>query len=249
MYFTLLLILSYPSYIGYAGSPVSSGSCALSCHGNGTFTVNVSGFPAQYQSGESYQIAISASSGTIKNFNACVLDLNNQPQGTLQGASYTGTYTHPGEGTGVHGTSYDHSTYTFTWIAPSEQVGEVHLYIAAHQGNKHGPNKNLVLISNPVWVAEGESSSGLPNTPFKLEPILSSGTLRIDIPKQEGKIKIAIYSTAGRLLQEWHFTNIPEPGVVLRWDPHQALQTGVYWILLQNQGYMEVRKFIRIFKN
>lgn len=249
MFLIVLLILSYPSYTGYAGSPVSSGSCASSCHGNGTFSINVTGFPTEYQPGETYQITITASSGTIKNFNACILDSNNQSQGTLQGGFYTGTYSHAGEGTGVHGTSYDHSSYTFNWTAPTEQVGEMRLYIAAHQGNKHGPNKNLVLISNPVWVAEGKSTSGFPNTSLKFASIFSSSTLRIDIPKQNGETKIAIYSATGRLLKEWYFKNIPESGLVLRWDPHQTLQSGVYWILLQKQGYREVRKFIRISKN
>ena len=244
-----LLIFSHPNYVGYAGSPVSSGSCASSCHGNGTFTVNVSGFPTEYQPGESYQITISPSYGSIKNFNACILDLNNQPQGTLQGAFNTTTYSHPGEGTGVHGTSYDQSSYTFTWIAPPQQVGEVRLYIAAHQGNKHGPNRNLTLTSNPMSISESDNVRSSLNNSLRITPVLSSGTIRIEIPKIKGYGRFTIYSSQGVLIKDWRFKDTPEAGLIINWTPDRSLPSGVYWILLQTRNHKEVQKFIRIPQN
>ena len=152
----LSIVMGFTNYTGYAGSPVSDGYCASSCHGSGSFTVNVSGFPQSYTPGQSYQITVSAGSGTIRNFNLCILDGSNSPAGNLQAGSNTATYSHSGEGTGIHGSTPDQATYDFTWVAPSAGTGTVTLYLAAHQGTAGGPNASLTLASQEgAGVEEG----------------------------------------------------------------------------------------------
>ncbi len=154
----VLILLAHTNYTGYAGSPVSDGYCAASCHGSGTFTVNVTGFPQTYTPGQSYTITVSAGSGTIRNFNLCILDGSNSSAGTLQPGSNTQTYSHSGEGTGIHGSVSNQSSYNFVWVAPASGTGTVTLYVAAHQGNVGGPNQSLTLTSQEgMGMEEGVS--------------------------------------------------------------------------------------------
>ncbi len=155
------ILMAFPYLTGYAGSPVSNGFCASTCHGSGSFQVTVSGFPNAYAPNKTYQITVTANSGTIKNFNSCILDLNNQPVGTLQGSSNTSTYSHPGEGTGIHGSVYDQSSYTFSWTAPNQDAGIVKLYMALHQGNHGGPNQALTIEAFPQTFLRGDVNGDL----------------------------------------------------------------------------------------
>jgi|Deesub1362A_J573_1020465.scaffolds.fasta_scaffold00043_24 hypothetical protein len=181
----LIVLMAYTNLTGYAGSPASNGYCAASCHGNGTFQLNVNGFPQTYTPGQFYTITVSAGSGTIKNFNLCILDGSNSSAGTLQPGSNTETYSHSGEGTGIHGSSPNQSSYDFVWIAPVQGTGTVTLYVAAHQGNKNGPNQNLTLTSQEGLSVE-ESFS-----PVKESP----------------EYGIKIYSVTGKLISRKEFKN------------------------------------------
>ena len=149
----------YNNYVGYAGSPVSYGSCAYSCHGPpNSFTPTAAGFPSTYEPDSSYTIVLSHSGNTISNFNACILrESDNIPAGVLIGDSNTVTYTHSGEGTAVHGSPYYQTTYVFNWTAPSAGTGAVILYAAVHEGAAYGLNGVGAFFSGEVGIEEGDS--------------------------------------------------------------------------------------------
>ncbi len=226
-----VLLIAKPFYTGYAGSPVSNGSCAATCHGSGSFSLQVSGFPSTYTPGETYEITVSTSGGTIKNFNACVLDESNQPQGTLQAGLHTTTYTHSGEGTGIRGISYDQATYTFYWTAPDSPVGSVKLYVAAHRGGYSGPNRSLVLTSEPQAVAE--TGSGAPGLPLAEIPSLALQEFRIVLNPTSGPVDLTIVSANGALLRNWTFARLAHRQVIT-WSPGQGIPAGIYRVRVQS---------------
>lgn len=186
----LIILMAHTNYTGYAGSPVSSGYCAASCHGSGTFQINVSGFPQTYTPGQSYTITVSAGSGTIRNFNLCILDGSNTSAGTLQPGSNTQTYSHSGEGTGIHGSTANQSSYDFVWIAPQQGTGTVTLYVAAHQGNAGGPNQDLSLTSEEGLSIEESFSPGKQNPEYGIKIYSVTGKL---ISRKEFKNKKGVY--------------------------------------------------------
>ncbi len=126
--------MAYTGFTGYSGSPVSSGSCAVSCHGPAnSFTPTVSGWPPAAEPGQAYTVTVSHAGNTLSNFNASVLDLDNNMAGTLVGGSNTETYAHSGEGIGIHGSVTNQTSYSFYWIAPQVDIPMVTLYVAVHE--------------------------------------------------------------------------------------------------------------------
>lgn len=143
-----IVLVARPMDIGQSGAPGLQ-SCAASCHGVVGGTVTVSGFPEIYNPNETYLLTVRKNSGfSIKNFNASVrLGNRTEIAGTLAAGLYTELYSAVGEPSGVHLSSLDRDSATFSWTAPGP-IGPVQLFLAAHQGPRHeGPNTQLMLWS------------------------------------------------------------------------------------------------------
>lgn len=145
-----------PSYTAYSGAAGSKGTCASSCHGSGTGTITVSGFPATYVPGTVYTITVGHSGGsTIANFNATTRKgATTNAAGTIASGSGTATYSVSGYESGVRASANNINTATFTWTAPAAGTGSVMLCLSGSQGSKSGPNTKVVMTA-----AEGSASA------------------------------------------------------------------------------------------
>jgi len=146
-----------PTNRGYSGAPGSLGRCSSSCHGAGTGTVEISGFPTEYVPDATYLITIEAVSGfPIKNFNASVrAGTGANRAGTISVGQNTATYNVAQETNGVRLATLDHQSATFNWQAPAAGTGTVRMYVAAHQGARNtGPNTNLTIVSTEAVVPQ-----------------------------------------------------------------------------------------------
>lgn len=167
---TLMLMLSttpvwaHATYTGYSGAPGRQ-TCAASCHGSGTGTVTISGFPTSYTPGQAYTLTIGHTAGSsIANFNAsCRVGTGTTNAGTLTAGTATATYNVSGETNGVHFSSSNQNSGTFTWTSPGVGTGTVRLYAGAHQGSMGSTNNTIVVVSNEVAGAPGVASN--PNPP------------------------------------------------------------------------------------
>jgi hypothetical protein len=139
--------MAEPNYTGYSGAPGTAGTCARQCHGSGTGTIQVVGFPAAYEPGQSYVISVFKQSGSsISNFNASVrVGTGTQTAGTITAGYRTATYSTGSEPNGVHLSGNDQDSCTFNWQAPDSAVGGVKLYVAGPQGNEGGPNTESLV--------------------------------------------------------------------------------------------------------
>ena len=144
-----------PSYTAYSGAAGSKGTCASSCHGSGTGTITVSGFPATYIPGTTYTVTVGHSGGSaISNFNASTRKgTSSSAAGTIAAGSGTALYSVSGYESGVRSSSNNVNTAAFSWTAPAAGTGNVTLYLSGSQGSKSGPNTKVVLTA-----AEGSAS-------------------------------------------------------------------------------------------
>ncbi|MFA7332201.1 MAG: hypothetical protein WC326_14120 [Candidatus Delongbacteria bacterium] len=145
------------NYTGYSGAPGRQ-TCANSCHGGSSGTVSVTGFPALYTPGTPYTITVARTSGSnLRNFNgSCRLGQGSSNAGVLSGGQGTSTYNVNGETNGIHCSSGNLVSCTFTWTAPAPGAGTARLYIGAYQGSsENGQTTELTLVAE-------EGSAGEP---------------------------------------------------------------------------------------
>lgn len=179
----------HTTYTGYSGAPGRQ-TCASSCHGSGTGTITVSGFPTSYTPGQAYTVTVSRT-GTVNiaNFNASArVGTGTANAGTIAAGTLTSVYNVSGETNGVHFASGPQSSGTFSWTAPVAGTGTVRLYLGGHQGSASGPNNAFVQVATeaipPPAPATNPSPADLA-TGVEVDPTLSwtagSGTTSHDV--------------------------------------------------------------------
>ena len=239
--------LALPGYTGYSGAPGPDGTCAGSCHGSGTGTIEVVGFPVAYEQGQTYVISVFKQSGSsISNFNASVrVGTGTQTAGTITAGYRTATYSTGSEPNGVHLSSNDQDSCTFSWQAPDPAVGDVKLYVTGHQGNKSGPNTEVVLTSSQMTGVSEGARRPLDLT-FELKPTVAAGPVGIRLSAPSGSHpSLRVVDRGGRLVAR---IGVPESGQPIVWRPldreGRRLAAGTYLVVLQGNGERLVRKLV-----
>jgi hypothetical protein len=236
-----------PSYVGYSGAPGSSGTCAGTCHGSSGGTIEVVGFPAAYDAGQSYVISVVHRGGsTISNFNASVrVGTGSTNAGTITAGYRTAIYNAGGETNGVHLSSTNQDSCTFNWQAPDPAVGDVRLYLAGHQGSQGGANTEITLTASQLTgVSEGTRRSvGLA---FTLRPTIATDQVYIRLSAPAGsRASLRVVDRIGRLAAR---IAVPGSGQLLAWRPldreGRLLAAGTYLVVLEDDGQRLVRKLI-----
>jgi hypothetical protein len=248
---TLVLLaavaLAYPSYTGYSGAPGSSGACASTCHGASGGTIEVVGFPAAYELSHTYDISVVHSGGSsISNFNASVRTASgSHTTGTITAGYRTATYSTGNEPNGVHLSSNNQDSCTFSWQAPDTAVGDAKLYLAGHQGSYSGQNTVLVLTSSPMTgISEGPQP--LLGLTLTLAPTVVTGRVGIRLSAPSGSHpSLRVVDRGGRLVAR---IAVPESGQPIVWRPldhdDRPLAAGIYFVVLQGNGNRLVRKLV-----
>ncbi len=248
---TLILMtavaLALPTYTGYSGAPGTNGTCAGTCHGTSGGTIDVVGFPATYQPGDTYVISVVHHGGsTISNFNASVrIDTGPHTAGAISAGYLTSTYNTGGEPNGVHLTSANQDSCTFNWQAPDTSAGEVRLYLAGLQGSISGPNTVLVLTSSPA-TGTSESTRRPAATSLNVVPTIADGRVSIRLAAPRGsQPTLRVTDASGRMVAR---IAAPESDEPVLWLPlgrdGKRLAAGTYIVVLQSNGERLVRKLV-----
>jgi hypothetical protein len=233
--FILLLILcldasARSSYRGYSGAPGRQ-NCASSCHGSGTGSVTISGFPTSYTPGTAYTIRIRKTSGsTISNFNAsCRVGTGTTNAGAIAAGTSTSIYNVTGETNGVHFTNANRDSGTFIWTAPAQGTGSVRMYVAALQGSYSGANTRLTLTAE-------EAAGSLPEAATAPVPATNS-------THEAPSLLLAWTAGSGATSHDVYFGSSTPPDsaanvTVTQWDPPGTLQPGTtyYWRITERNG-------------
>jgi hypothetical protein len=240
------MALGHATYTGYSGAPGTLGTCAGTCHGTSGGTITVSGFPTFYTPGQAYVITVAHNGGSsIDNFNASVrAGTGSTNAGTITSGTNTGMYNVNGETNGVHLTTADQESGTFTWTAPSPGVGTVKLYLAGHQGTSvDGKNTDITLTANGAGIAEAGSVK-VP-VQFRLEQtvVTSHLVMRVDHPQAPAHIRII--DRSGRIVARSVVAAASNQAIVwpLVDNRGEKLAAGSYFVTFATPGTLRVAKF------
>ena len=137
---------------GYSGAPGSNGTCAATCHGSAGGTIQVTGFPTEYEPGQTYTINVSHDGGDdITQFNASArIGDGSENAGLIEAGTNTATYNNLKESNGVNLSTPFQTTASFDWTAPEAGTGDVTLYLAGLQGGYSGLNSAVVMTATEV---------------------------------------------------------------------------------------------------
>lgn len=242
------MALGHATYVGYSGAPGSGGACAGQCHGTSGGTITVSGFPTFYTPGQAYVITVSHNGGSsVSNFNASVrVGSSSTNAGTISAGTNTSVYNASGETNGVHYTTADQESGTFTWTAPSPGVGTVKLYLAGHQGTSvDGKNTEIVLTANGAGVAE----SGKPirvAPAFMVEPTVAKTALVLRAGNLPRAANVRVIDRAGRCVARVQVSAGKD--IAVSWPlldrDGRRLPAGVYYAVLTTTGATLARQFV-----
>ncbi|MBM3316127.1 hypothetical protein FJY71_09905, partial [candidate division WOR-3 bacterium] len=221
-----------------------------SCHGQPGGSVYVLGFPSSYVPGQPYVVKLKRSSGaTIRNFNASVrAGTGSQTAGTITAGLNTLTYSRAEEPNGVHLSSSNRDSCTFTWTAPAAGTGEVRLYVGAYQGSSQnsGINTRLSLTAAESRPAVEEAGAApVAVLAFGLWPTVAAGQLFIRVSGNgAGPAAVRITDAAGRLVAGF---DVLEEHTTIAWTPAtpdgSRLPAGSYFAVLNSGGSRLVRRF------
>lgn len=201
-FFICSVVFALPSYTGYSGAAGSKGTCASSCHGSGTGTITVTGFPSSYEPGKSYAISIQHSGGsTISNFNASTrIGASSIVAGTFTAGTKSVAYSVAGKENGMRASSNNIDAAGFTWTAPSAGTGDVTLYVSGLQGSKSGSNTKVVLTAKEQS-ATSVATSAIGPEMFELKqnypnPFNPSTRITYTVPVS-GFVTLSVYDIIG----------------------------------------------------
>ncbi|NUN69519.1 MAG: T9SS type A sorting domain-containing protein [Bacteroidetes bacterium] len=248
-----VLLAAHPNYTAYSGAAGSKGTCASSCHGSGTGTIVVTGFPQTYIPGTSYPVTVKHSGGsTIANYNCTTRKGNTTAAGgTFTVVSNATLYSVSGYEAGVHAASNNTDSSRFIWNAPAAGSGAVSLYVSGSQGSKSGPNTKVVLTAAESPTAVGTE----PVVPaaFTLEqnypnPFNPATVIRFSIPRA-GQVELTLNDLVGNKVRTLFSGPMERGAHSITVDLsdngiHQPLASGVYFYTLRYGAQVLTRKLV-----
>lgn len=160
---TLLSNANGASDTDYTGSPISLGNCS-SCHGNlnANTGITLSGFPASYTPGNSYNVTLTIdNSRTVHGFQGVSLNSGNTNNGSFIAGSGNKVVPISGRSYITHSSPSSSNSFSFTWTAPLEGNGDVLLYFAANAANGDNNTTGDMIYTKSITIPEG--TTGIDN--------------------------------------------------------------------------------------
>jgi len=242
------LAFAHTSYTGYSGAPGRS-RCASSCHGSSGGSITIDGFPTEYNPGETYQITIGHTSGSaIRQFNgSCRIGTGSQNAGVISSGSGTSIYNTSGETNGVHLSSSNQNSATFSWTAPESGSGEVRLYIAGLQGSYSGQNSTLTFVADEATTGIDDNQLSKIPEKFSLEanypnPFNASTMISFNLA-EDADVLVEIFDILGTRVTTLADSRYPAGSHEIVWDA-SSYATGVYFYRISVDKSSETRRMM-----
>lgn len=168
--------------LGFTGAP-GEGNCT-GCHytypvNSGAGKVEITGLPASYSPGQNYLVTVTVSHPTARawGFELTALDPNGTSSsvGTLTPTSITTTLKRDSEASGQQRTYLSHSeagiaqgkagsnSWSFTWIAPATNVGDVTFYAVGNAANNQVTPEDDYIYTTSVKVTSPSGTNRPPS--------------------------------------------------------------------------------------
>jgi len=241
---------AHANYTGYSGAP-GQGTCAGACHGSSGGTIVTSSFPLHYTPDSTYLITLRKLSGnSIRSFNAsCRIGTGTQNAGTLSASMGTATYNTSGETNGIHLSSNNQDSATFSWTAPAAGTGRVTLYVAGLQGGYSGLNTVLSAASDEVPPSDAADRESAVPTEMTLGPVYPNPfnatlTISFALPQMQD-VTLTLYNILGQPVAQLAKGLFAAGPHRLQWSSERA-GTGVYFLQLQSQTQTLTTKVVAL---
>jgi hypothetical protein len=155
----------------HTGAPGDHGTCAVSgCHNSfplnsGTGSVQITGLPASYNPGETYNLVVTvARTGQVRGgFQLTAKKADGTRSGNLPNITGTGTKYAPESPSGITQPQYRVHTsarsgasvnWNVQWVAPAAGAGAATFYVAGNSANGDGDSTGDRIYSNSYTVPE-----------------------------------------------------------------------------------------------
>ena len=216
---------------GNTGSPGEQTCSTTGCHSTfpsnsqgGSITISAPGMTDwQYVPGQTYTISVTVAEQGRGLFGLGfeALTSSNDNAGTLTPGAGTHILTRLVQGVNrvniTHltdaGLTPNSHTFTFTWTAPSENIGPITFYTAGNAAN-NGNTASGDHIYNTSQVVTPANTVGLNELSNRVDiniypnPVVNE--LRVDYStKKEGRVQVVIYDTMGRTVRTLVDQNLP----------------------------------------
>jgi len=233
---------------GKTGSPGDNGITCTQCHSGTEITQDgmiSSNIPALgYVTGETYEITLTSTDTDAGRFGFELTsedaDGNKVGQfassdGLTQLANGDKSITHTSSGITPDG---DGKEWSFTWTAPSTDIGVITFYSAVNAANNNGATSGDVIYTS--MMSYDESSVGIGEEPleafFNMSPNPSFGY--VQIAHDYNSAKLTIIDMSGKIVfQEVNYMNSAQIEL-------SNLNKGIYLVQLQSDNYIKTKKLM-----
>ncbi|MEW6412116.1 MAG: choice-of-anchor V domain-containing protein [Candidatus Zixiibacteriota bacterium] len=260
------MVWAFPSGSNFTGSTGAPGESACSCHGNlntGPGSAFISA-PDGYAPGETIDITVSVEENGKSRwgFAVTVLDGSDQPVGQMMVTDGARTLmTTEGSGreyikqtsTGTDAGTADNTSWSFQWMAPASDAGQVTFYLAGLASNNgdnlSGDNtyttSRSMLVTDVREVAVGQLPTEVSLSQNYPNPFNPTTTIEFSLPKRV-EVELAVYNVLGQKIKVLHSGALAAGTYATEWDGTRAdgaaMASGVYYYRLQAGAFDESRK-------
>jgi len=194
--------------IGLTGAPGES-NCTQCHSGNvltGTATNGSATLLSEYEVGQTYTFAVGSTTNTKNGFQMTILDIDGNKAGSfVAGAANTAIQT----GGGKEYINHDSKTqlFTFSWVAPSSDMGPLTAYYAMNSTNDNGFNTGdevfIGTINIPSAVTNGLTNHQKQDQKINMFFNTKANELNVKYSlKEKANIMVQIVDLSGRIIEE-----------------------------------------------
>jgi hypothetical protein len=242
---------------GKTGAP-SEGTCAnTGCHtsssgGSGNVAMTFSGGNA-YSPGVTYNITVTVTDATAGRFGfeLTALDASNNKAGNLV-ITNTATQSMPTSG-GVTGRQYiahknanASNTWTFDWVAPSTDVGNVTFYYSGNGANNNGSRTgdHIYLGSTAISVNTAVALTGNPQANFFVQTPITNNLQMTYTLAAASAVLAELYDLSGKKVMELERTKAEAGNHVVTKALPSSVTAGLYFARFNANGTVQTAKVL-----
>ncbi|MEX1000668.1 MAG: Reeler domain-containing protein [Crocinitomicaceae bacterium] len=156
----------------------------------GTITYDFSDPNNEYIPGQSYTVSLSIVAGARNGFEMTILDASNTAAGTFTAGTNTSTASSGGREYIRHSASDGITSWSFTWNAPSTDMGNLTAYYAFNETNNNGTNQGDQIYLGQETIL--------------IHPMASV----TDLEKLENKFSVVVDQSSKQVKLNYHVLNI-----------------------------------------
>ena len=259
------LMLVAGSALAFSGNPPNAltgapgeGTC-IQCHStfplnSGTGEITLTGFPAEYEPGASYELTVTLSDPDAARwgFELTLIDAAGDAAGSLvvtdggtqlQSAGGRDYLKHNASGTAPGTTGQ--TSWDFGWVAPAAETGDLALYVVGNAANNNSSTSGDRIYATSFTTTE-MADVGVGDTPLAFQllgnapnPFNPSTRIRFDL-RRDSNVRVVVFAADGRRVATLASGFMGSGPRSVTWDGRdhtgRAMGSGTYLYMVDADG-------------